>query len=216
MLRVSQNIPGDSKPIVVHADQVTTWVQGTQRILLLKGMVLVEQGVVHVRTQQGVAWVDQDQARRTGILQLILYADGNVQIEKGADTQTGPKAMVELSTRGELKLRSQQNAVTQLPVHPVKYRWRLRRRPLLPRSPRPRLSQGLLCLLRRRLLSPLISRRRLRRALLPRHSPRPLRQGLPRRVRPLLDRGKPLPPPPRRRHGKSASFRGRPPRSRKR
>src|SRR5690348_10627413 len=78
VLRLSQNIPGDSKPIILHANEITTWTEGSYRVFLLKGMVLVEHGVVSARMKNGVAWVDQERTRKTGVLRLDLYADGEV------------------------------------------------------------------------------------------------------------------------------------------
>lgn len=115
ILRLTQNIPGDSKPITLYADEIATWTEGNQRIVLLKGMVLVEHGVVHARMQGAVAWIDQERARRTGITPMELYAAGNVQLENGPQTQSGPKAFLSLSTRGEMKLKAHNGKVVQQP-----------------------------------------------------------------------------------------------------
>src|SRR5262249_7652906 len=63
--------------------------------------------------QGGVARVDQDRARRTGILEVDLYGEGEVKLEKGSTTQTGAKALVNLSTRGELKVKAHKSKVVQ-------------------------------------------------------------------------------------------------------
>jgi hypothetical protein len=112
-LRLTRNVPGDSKPIILHADNITTWVDGNRRVILLQGVVLAEQAVVQVRTQNAVAWVDQDQTRKTGILHVDLYAEGDVRLENGPDNQFADKALLELNTRGELKLKSQRGKVDQ-------------------------------------------------------------------------------------------------------
>jgi len=49
IVRLSQNVPGDSKPILLYADEISTWMEGHQRVLLLKGMVLVEHGLIRVQ-----------------------------------------------------------------------------------------------------------------------------------------------------------------------
>lgn len=113
MLRMSQNVPGDSKAIVVTADEISTWMEGTQRILLLKGLVLVEHGVVHARMQQAVGWVDLDRKKKTGILRLELYGEGDVTLENSPDSKTGPNALIDLNTRGELKIQAQRGKVIQ-------------------------------------------------------------------------------------------------------
>jgi hypothetical protein len=106
LLRLTRNLPGESKPIILHADNITTWSEGGQQIILLKGKVLVEEGVVSVRCQQAVAWVDTDRLRRTRILHVDLFAEGEVRLENGSDAKQGTQALVELNTRGELKVRA--------------------------------------------------------------------------------------------------------------
>lgn len=114
-LRLTRNVPGDSKAIVLHADTVTTWTEGSRRVILLQGVVLAEQSVVQVRMQNAVAWIDQDQTKKTGILHVDLYAEGDVRLENGTDHQFSDKALIELNTRGELKLKSQRGKINQQP-----------------------------------------------------------------------------------------------------
>lgn len=115
IVRLSQNVPGDSKPILLYADEISTWMEGHQRVLLLKGMVLVEHGLIQGRMQEAVAWVDQERTRRTGIMHLDLYAEGEVHLEGDLEARSGPKAFIDLNTRGQLKLRSHEGKVIQQP-----------------------------------------------------------------------------------------------------
>src|SRR5262249_56122013 len=87
-LRWSRNVPGDSRPIILYADDIATWTEQGRRIFLLKGKVLVEQGVVHLHMPQGVVWVDEDHKRRTGIHLLRVYAEGDVRLEEGPKNLT--------------------------------------------------------------------------------------------------------------------------------
>src|SRR5262249_59659638 len=96
-------------------DDVVTWNRGSQRVLLLKGNVLVEQGVIHARMRTGVAWVDLESQQKTGILRAEFYAEGDVRLENGADSQSGPKALLDLNTRGEFKLQAPPKKVVQEP-----------------------------------------------------------------------------------------------------
>src|SRR5438309_186979 len=102
---MSQNVPGDSSPIVFTADEICTWVEGRQRIFVFKGTVLIEHGVVHARMQQAVAWVDLDRGKRTGITRLDVYGEGDVGLENGTESKTGGKVVCDLSTRGEVKFK---------------------------------------------------------------------------------------------------------------
>jgi hypothetical protein len=115
VLRLSQNIPGDSKSISLYANEIATWTEGSRRIFLLKGMVLAEHGVVAARMKQAIAWVDQERTRRTGIMHLDLLADGDVTLENGSETRTGQGAVLDFNTRGELKLKSHNGKVNQQP-----------------------------------------------------------------------------------------------------
>lgn len=113
VLRVTQNVPGDSKPIILYADEIATWTVGSQRVILLKGTVLVEQGVVNAQMQGAVALVDLDAKRQAGILHVRIYAEGDVRLESGPEFRRGAKAVLELNTRGELKLKSQYRKIVQ-------------------------------------------------------------------------------------------------------
>jgi hypothetical protein len=115
VLRVSRNVPGDSKPIILHADEISTWVEGTHRLILLKGLVLVEHGVLQARMHNGLIWIDLARTKATGVQRVALYAEGQVSVEQGGDLKKAETALIELNTRGELKLRSQDGKVIQQP-----------------------------------------------------------------------------------------------------
>jgi hypothetical protein len=113
LLRFSYDVPGDSKAIVLHADSITTWVEeGGQRVILLKGKVLVDHGVVQVRMSEGVVWVEQ---ARIGVTHVTLYGQGTVNLDNGGETRSAPQGLIDLTTRGEIKLRSHKGKVTQQP-----------------------------------------------------------------------------------------------------
>jgi hypothetical protein len=133
-LHLVRDLPGDSKPIILHADDITTWVEGGKRIVLLQGQVLVQQGVVQSRFQQGVVWADLERLQRTRVLHVEVYAEGDVQLENGSDKGTGQKAFLELNTRGEFKLNAHKNKVVQeaRPQDPLYKRAQLEKTPPSP------------------------------------------------------------------------------------
>lgn len=114
-LRLSRSTAGESRPILIDADEVATWMEGGQRVLLLKGNVLVQQGALQARFEQGVVWMDTAGFQRTRIMRLDVFAEGNVDIENGSENQRGATALFDLSTRGELKLNAHKNKVVQEP-----------------------------------------------------------------------------------------------------
>src|SRR5262249_25236523 len=93
LLRLSFQVPGDSKPIIMSADTIATWTQGGQRVVLLRGKVLIEHGVLHQRMQDAVAWIDQEGYRRSGVLRVEIYAEGDVKLENGSEVKANPRAV---------------------------------------------------------------------------------------------------------------------------
>src|SRR5262249_808232 len=114
-LRLTRNIPGDSKPIVFYADGIATWSESGQRIILLGGKVLVEHGLLNLRCKEAVAWVDEDAYKKTRVMHVKLYAEGDVALENGSKAERTAKAVIDLYTRGELKLKAQTSKVNQQP-----------------------------------------------------------------------------------------------------
>ncbi len=113
VLHYSNNEAGNASPIILHADSITTWMDGSRRIILFKGHVLIDHGTITVRMDQGAAVIDINKLQTTNILHFDLYAEGDVKLEHGASIQTGPSGIFQLNTRGEFRLRSHINKVLQ-------------------------------------------------------------------------------------------------------
>jgi hypothetical protein len=113
LVRVTRDLPGDSKPILLDADEITTWTEKGKRVLLLRGQVLVQQGVLQARFQQGIVWIDQERRHRTGLWHVDLYGEGDVQVDNSSSLQKGPRALLDLNTRGEIKFRVHKSALLQ-------------------------------------------------------------------------------------------------------
>ncbi len=113
MLRLSRNVPGDAKPILVDADEIATWNEEGVIVLLLHGQVLVQQSVTQTRFQQGIAWVDWKRYQATGILHMDLYAEGQVRIDTSIEIQDANRAMLDLNTRGEFHVRAHRGKVVR-------------------------------------------------------------------------------------------------------
>jgi hypothetical protein len=116
LLRWSRNEPGESRPVTLYADSITTWVDHGRRAILLQGRVWIEQGVVHIRQTQAVVWVDEEEHKRTGVYHLDVYGEGNVTLEDGSQEQTAARALIELNTRGAINLQSYQGKISQTPA----------------------------------------------------------------------------------------------------
>ncbi len=107
-IRVTRNVAGDSKPLIFQADEVSTWSEGNYQVLMLRGQVLINQGVLHIRCQSALAWLDRKLNRERGLWNVQLYCEGDVTVDTSSDIKNNPKAVVELTTRGEVRLVSQQ------------------------------------------------------------------------------------------------------------
>jgi hypothetical protein len=108
--RLRRDQAGDSKPLILAADEIATWTEknGTAEycVFLLRGLVLAQQGVVQTRFQQGVAWIDLSRHKVTGKLRMELYAEGQVRIDDGTAIHEYPKAVLDVTTRGEFRLHA--------------------------------------------------------------------------------------------------------------
>jgi len=67
-------------------------------------MVLAQQGIIQARFKQGVAWVDVSRYKITGKLRTELYVEGEVRIDDGSTIRDYPRAVLDLTTRGEFRL----------------------------------------------------------------------------------------------------------------
>jgi hypothetical protein len=113
LMRVVRNVPGESKPLDVAADEVTTWIEDGRLVVLAKGNVLVQMGTLHSRFTSGVLWIDLQGRQKTRVLHADLYAEGDVRVENGTDNKRGKKALIDLNTRGTLELKSIKSRVAQ-------------------------------------------------------------------------------------------------------
>jgi hypothetical protein len=113
LLRLTRNVPGDAKPILVDADEISTWNDEGVIVLLLRGQVLVQQSVSQTRFQEGVAWVDLQRYKATGIMHLDLYAEGQVRVDTSIEIQDAARAVLDLNTRGEFHVRAHRGKVNR-------------------------------------------------------------------------------------------------------
>jgi hypothetical protein len=121
LLRLTRNLPGDAKPLQIAADEIATWLEDGKQVVLMRGRVLVQQGVVQVRAQQAAAWIDVQGYKARGIWHVDLYAEGEVRLDNSSDVKDGTRAFLDLNTRGEVKLSSSKQRVTQqaIPREPL-------------------------------------------------------------------------------------------------
>jgi hypothetical protein len=113
LLRMGPSQAGDARPIVVAADDVATWAESGEQVILLRGKVLIEQGVVLLRSERAVVWVDLAGRRESQVYRVQVIADGDVRAENGSQRKKGGTVLAELATRQEVRLRQGTRAVQQ-------------------------------------------------------------------------------------------------------
>jgi hypothetical protein len=64
--RLNLEASSNTKSITIAADDVVTWTEAGEQVFLLRGKVLLQQGVVQLRSERAVLWVDFAIQRKTG------------------------------------------------------------------------------------------------------------------------------------------------------
>jgi hypothetical protein len=102
---------------VVSADEIAAWQDdGGQTFLFLRGQVLLQQSFMQLRCDFAVARLDSANYRRTGIWHVDVYAEGGVKLDTSADKKEVARIVLDLNTRGEVKLNSQRNKIARRPM----------------------------------------------------------------------------------------------------
>ncbi|MFO0807272.1 MAG: LPS assembly protein LptD [Gemmataceae bacterium] len=105
-LRLGPAAGGDAAPIQFAADDIVTWRDEGEQIFLLRGRVLIEQGILQLRANRAILAVDVEQQKQTDRYAVRISADGDVHIESGTNRRTVPVAIVGLTTKRTVKVRS--------------------------------------------------------------------------------------------------------------
>lgn len=108
-----RKIPGDSKPVRVDADSISSWSDKSKYYLLLKGHVFLEQSVLQVRGDQALIVADIESYKVRGIWDLGIYLDGNVKIDSSVEVRNAKTAYIDLATRGEFRFNAVKSKVDQ-------------------------------------------------------------------------------------------------------
>lgn len=117
IIRQSLVTQGDTNPIQLFADDIITWVEGSERAFLLRGRVWIEQGLASLRLQEGVVWVDEDSKQKNGIYNLTLYGEGTpsepIALDLGSSQHRGTRALIQFATRGEVRVKTYTTKIQQ-------------------------------------------------------------------------------------------------------
>jgi hypothetical protein len=105
--------PGDPKPIHLNADNICTWTEGPLRIFLLHGTAWIEQGLIKISMPDSVIWVDEGRKKSSGIYYVTVYGEGGVALRDRADQWAAARVLLDLATRGEVRIKARTNKVLQ-------------------------------------------------------------------------------------------------------
>jgi hypothetical protein len=112
-----RNVAGDSKPIILDADDIATWIErsGNQEhlVVIVRGTVLVQQNIVQARCQQAVGWIDLRQYKAGNLVHMQMYLEGEVHIDTGAEVRDLPRLVLDVTTRGEFRLHAHKSRMQQ-------------------------------------------------------------------------------------------------------
>src|SRR5262249_14965672 len=104
LLRLPPSQAKAAKPIQIAADEIATWQESGEQVILLRGKVLIEQDVTTLRAQRAVVWASLQRDPKTSAFAVQVIADGTVHVENGTDRQSGPTVFAELATKQAVKL----------------------------------------------------------------------------------------------------------------
>ncbi|HEX7449589.1 MAG TPA: hypothetical protein VF306_18675 [Pirellulales bacterium] len=94
--------PHTDDPIVISADQASTWKEGSYNVWLLRGRCVVKQGFNTCRAQDAVLWIKSGNGTVQKPSKVIAYLEGDVQIEAGRKPELRQAPLPNKSERGWL------------------------------------------------------------------------------------------------------------------
>lgn len=111
-LTYSRNLAGESKPLVLEADQAAVWSAGDETCIALNGRVLAQLGFMNLRCGRAIAWANVAKYRQTGVWVVDVYSEDLV-LDTGAESRSSSKGVISVSTRGELRFQASREKVTR-------------------------------------------------------------------------------------------------------
>ncbi len=136
-VRFTRNVAADNKPIVLRADTISTWLEEPYFVVRLSGQVLVNQSIIQLRCKNAIAWLDRNLNREKGLWHVQIYCEDDVMLDPSTVVMTGSRGLIDLFTRGEIKLVSHSKDVARqnLSTEPIALRAQQERATQLARQP---------------------------------------------------------------------------------
>lgn len=102
--RLPADASDPAQPITVRCDAAAAWSEGNLHVIVLRGNVVVEQGVVRAKMKDAVVWMEIGDGSREKPLPIVVYGDGDVVLQRNGAEAREPAVLLELKTRGDFKL----------------------------------------------------------------------------------------------------------------
>lgn len=114
-----------NRDIVLSAERMWTWLEGGQTCMLLSGSCFVEHGLERVRSNECIAWLNEDHEPTSRTTVLKLLARGNTRVEHGGREILQPaEHHATISTTGRLVVQVRQRPIQSGTDHPLTQRAR--------------------------------------------------------------------------------------------
>jgi len=103
----------NAKPIVVSGDDVASWTENGERVVLLQGNAGVEQGSTRIHAKQIYLRIDVDGYARFNRYALKLVAEGNVELVDSKGRKNADFVISEMQTREEVRIESRNKKIVK-------------------------------------------------------------------------------------------------------
>lgn len=114
-VRVTAGRDNEAKPLLLAADEVATWTEGGEQVVLLRGKAMIEQGVFVLRADRALLWIDTGRQPQTRSYRVQIVADGAVRVEEGPARKSAPTIVADLVTQQDVRLRSGAKTISRPP-----------------------------------------------------------------------------------------------------
>ncbi len=127
----------ESKPVLVQADETAAWTENNLQILLLRGNVRVEQGLLRVRMKEAVVWLAAGEPAQGRALPVMVYGDGEVSVDRAGEKTLEPRVVLELKTKADFQLETRKRLAENQSADPLYRRAVIERQTVLrtPQAP---------------------------------------------------------------------------------
>lgn len=133
--------PDPDRPILLSSNKMQSWTEGNLEIILLRQAAVIEQGLVRIHAKDAVAWIGPRSSQANQPVPVMIFAEGDVVVERDGMTQKLPKGLFDLATSSEIRLKSMQRGAQSGADDPF-YRRALAERELLLQPPKPKAARN--------------------------------------------------------------------------